>query len=90
MSVEILDETFPRPNKSRQTPNTDFAISAPSPGQVSSVRRMFLFCFARAKEFEPSRRAENSVPAVLRRPLFRLAAGRTRTGCGAIKLNASD
>lgn len=51
--------------------------------------QMFLFCFTRAKEFEPSRRAENSIPGFY--------AGRCfdchwpdSTGCGAIKLNASD
>lgn len=34
-------------------------------------RQTFLLCFARAEEFEPSRRAENSVPA------FARAAGRS-------------
>lgn len=38
---------------------------------------MFLFCFTRAKEFEPSRRAENSVPGFAP-VVVSTAAGRTR------------
>lgn len=39
--------------------------------------QMFLFCFTRAKEFEPSRRAENSIPGFAP-VVVSTATGRTR------------
>jgi len=64
--------------ESRRITNTEFCNERAFSGSTfGHCAKLFLFCFIRAEEFEPSRRAENSVlgfaPVVVS-----IAAGRTR------------
>lgn len=61
--------------RSHQIPNTDFVRFLRI--NFQPLRQMFLFCFTRVKEFEPSRRVENSVPGFVS-VVVSTAAGRTR------------